>query len=67
MTEIFSKKHVHKHYFVTQKTEFEAIDPEKFGEEDLYRKIDYAVLMCNSPCNDVKKVIIKKGVSLDEH
>jgi hypothetical protein len=46
--------------------EFEAIDPEKFAEEDLFKKKEYALLMCNSPCNDVKKVIIRKELKLDE-
>jgi hypothetical protein len=59
-------KHTHKHYFVTNKTEFEPVDPDKYEEEDLYRKNEYAILMCNSPCNDVKKVIVRKEVKLDE-
>jgi hypothetical protein len=52
--------HKHKHYFVTLKTEFEPIDPSEFDEDDLFKKVEYAVLMCNSPCNDVKKVIVRK-------
>lgn len=59
-TDIFPRKHVHKHYFISNKTEFEAVDPEKYGEEDLYKKVDYVLLMCNSPCNDVKKVVVRK-------
>ena len=59
-------QHQHKFYFVTTKKEFEPLNPEKYQEEDLYKMVEYAVLMCNSPCNAVKKVIVKKEVKLDE-
>lgn len=59
------KAHIHKHYFVQNKYEFELLDPEKFGE-DIYKRVEYTYLMCNSPCNHVKKVIVKKELSLDE-
>lgn len=65
MTEFFASKHIHKHYFVKNIKEFEAIDPDKFGAEDLYVLREYALLMCNSPCNDIKKVIIRKELKLD--
>lgn len=63
MTEIFT--HRHKHYLADTKIVFEPVDPEKFGEEDLYKRVEYAVLMCNSPCNDVKKVEIRKETKLN--
>lgn len=66
MADIFPREHKHKHYFVKNTVEFEAVDPEKFDQEDLFHKKEYALLMCNSPCNDVKKVIIRKEIRLDE-
>ena len=65
MGDIFPRKHVHKYYFSDNKIVFEPIDPEKFGEEDLYKRVEYAILMCNSPCNDVKKVEIRKEVNIN--
>lgn len=67
MADIFTKKHVHKHYFVKNSKEFEPIDPDKYGVEDMYIMKEYALLMCNSPCNDVKKVIVRKEVRLDDN
>lgn len=65
--------HRHKFYFVTVKKEFEpvgmldsmSLDSEK--EKDLYEMREYAYLMCNSPCNKVKKVIVEKEVKANEH
>lgn len=51
--------HQHKFYYVSIKHEFEPLDPEQFGE-DIYRRIEYMYLMCNSPCNAVKKVVVNK-------
>ena len=57
--------HFHKHYLVNTKFEFEPLDPEEHGE-DAYRRVEYAVMMCNSPCNNVKKVKVEKELTLDE-
>jgi hypothetical protein len=71
MTEFFSKDHKHKHYMVTTKKEFEPIDPSiyqdipELADADLYEMIEYAYLMCNSPCNDIKKVVVRKEISLN--
>lgn len=63
--------HKHKHYFVTVKKEFEPIEMLDAmnidSDQDLYVMREYAYLMCNSPCNDVKKVIVRKEVKADEH
>lgn len=57
-------RHTHKHYFAQTKYEFEPLDPEEHGEE-AYRRVEYAVMMCNSPCNHVKKIEVVKGVPLN--
>lgn len=57
-------RHEHKHYFSSTKTEFEQLNPSIYGE-DIYKRVDYAYLMCNSPCNDIKKVVVKKEPSSD--
>lgn len=65
MTDILKRKHVHKHYFTQTKFEFEPLDPNEFGE-DTYRRVEYAYMMCNSPCNHVKKSKVEKELKLDE-
>lgn len=57
--------HRHRHYFTTTKTEFEPLDPEEFGE-DAYRRAEFAYMMCNSPCNHVKKVPVHKEAHLED-
>ena len=66
MDNILPIKHKHKHYFTTTKTEFEPVNPEKYNEEDLYKRTEYAYMMCNSPCNNVKKIKVVKGMSLED-
>jgi hypothetical protein len=72
MIDLLKQNHVHKYYFTTSKKEFEPINPDSYGDVlalaglDLYEMVEYAVLMCNSPCNDVKKVIIHKETSYNE-
>ena len=72
MIDLLKQNHVHKYYFTTSKKEFEPINPDAYASTpelaglDLYEMVEYAVLMCNSPCNDVKKVMIRKEISPDE-
>lgn len=51
--------HKHRYYFQTTKKEFLPVDPEKHNEEDLYKMVEFAILMCN--CTDVIKVKVEKG------
>jgi hypothetical protein len=66
MNESSPVKHVHRHYMTDTKVMFEPVSPEKYGEEDLYKRVEYAILMCNSPCNDVKKVTVKKEAQIND-
>lgn len=50
--------HRHKYMLVNTKKEFEPVDPEEVqGISDLYRMVDYAIMVCY--CTDVIKKVIR--------
>lgn len=49
-----NEPHQHKFYYMTTKTTFEPVGDD---DSDLYRRVEYFYLMCNSPCNAVKRVV----------
>lgn len=55
--------HKHKHYFVKNVKEFEQLDSDN---PEIYELVEYALVMCNSPCNHIKKVRIYKEDEVDE-
>lgn len=49
--------HQHKFYYMTSKSVFEPVQLEHYKDKNLYERIEYIYLMCNSPCNAVKRVL----------